>query len=286
MLSVCFRHCVLLALFFLLFFCWSLLRIINRYLFFFFSLLPVSDAPSVPPLPPFFLRKPAARHAGPRDEQPGRIRRAVDPRWPGRLRLDARGAPAPLSALRRLRGHTFFSFFRLLYTLSLAGHSCFYFMFYRTKLVARLCMHTPLSTDLGLYFLFGFSFSFSNQVLITKKKKKKKNILKHYPRNAAINRVTIVSNAFGQSKGFAYIEFASQESVPLALDLEGSLFRGRQVQCSMRQAMIESFLSPALSSSTRGSNAMLAHPLALHNHRAVVAFPLSKISSVTLKNSF
>ena len=44
-------------------------------------------------------------------------------------------------------------------------------------------------------------------------------------------RVTIVTNKYsGKSKGFAYIEFESAESVDAALAMNETLFFGRQLQ--------------------------------------------------------
>ena len=53
----------------------------------------------------------------------------------------------------------------------------------------------------------------------------------HFHGCGAVNRVTIQCNKFdGHPKGFAYIEFADKDSVVLAMALDESLFRGRQLK--------------------------------------------------------
>lgn len=46
-----------------------------------------------------------------------------------------------------------------------------------------------------------------------------------------INRITILVDKWsGHPKGFAYVEFAEEQSVQNSLLLDGSLFRGRQLK--------------------------------------------------------
>nr|CAB3264622.1 polyadenylate-binding protein 2-like [Phallusia mammillata] len=53
----------------------------------------------------------------------------------------------------------------------------------------------------------------------------------HFHGAGSVNRVTILCDKFsGHPKGFAYIEFADKESVETASALDGTLFRGRQLQ--------------------------------------------------------
>ena len=53
----------------------------------------------------------------------------------------------------------------------------------------------------------------------------------HFHGTGAVNRVSILCNKFnGQPKGFAYIEFADKDSVQMAMALDESLFRGRQIK--------------------------------------------------------
>ncbi|XP_076042511.1 poly(A) binding protein nuclear 1 isoform X2 [Oratosquilla oratoria] len=53
----------------------------------------------------------------------------------------------------------------------------------------------------------------------------------HFHGCGAVNRVTILCNKFdGHPKGFAYIEFSEKDSVPMAMALDESLFRGRQLK--------------------------------------------------------
>jgi len=53
----------------------------------------------------------------------------------------------------------------------------------------------------------------------------------HFHGCGLMNRVTIMCNKFdGHPKGFAYIEFVDIDSVNKAMELNNSLFRGRQIK--------------------------------------------------------
>lgn len=55
----------------------------------------------------------------------------------------------------------------------------------------------------------------------------------HFHGCGAVNRVTILCNKYdGHPKGFAYIEFSEKDSVQMAMALDESLFRGRQLKVS------------------------------------------------------
>lgn len=57
-----------------------------------------------------------------------------------------------------------------------------------------------------------------------------------------INRVTILRDRFsGHPKGFAYVEFASVESIPKALELSGSEFKGRPLDVTPKRTNIPGF---------------------------------------------
>lgn len=58
----------------------------------------------------------------------------------------------------------------------------------------------------------------------------------HFHGCGAVSRVTILCDKFtGHPKGFAYIEFAEKESVELAMALDESLFRGRQIKVTSKR---------------------------------------------------
>ena len=58
-----------------------------------------------------------------------------------------------------------------------------------------------------------------------------KELAQHFQGCCVVNRVTILCNKFnGHPKGFAYIEFTDQDSVQMALALDESLLRGRQIK--------------------------------------------------------
>ncbi|KAA0200805.1 hypothetical protein HAZT_HAZT005920 [Hyalella azteca] len=58
----------------------------------------------------------------------------------------------------------------------------------------------------------------------------------HFHGCGAVNRVTILCNKFdGHPKGFAYIEFNDKDSIQMAMALDESLFRGRQLKVRLHK---------------------------------------------------
>lgn len=55
-------------------------------------------------------------------------------------------------------------------------------------------------------------------------------VQQHFQSCGTVNRVTILTDKFGQPKGFAYVEFVEQESVQEALVLNESELHGRQLK--------------------------------------------------------
>lgn len=64
----------------------------------------------------------------------------------------------------------------------------------------------------------------------------------HFQACGAINRITIPCDKFsGHPKGFAYIEFAAEESVQNAMALNESLFRNRLLKVTPKRTNIPGF---------------------------------------------
>merc|ERR1719460_3448620 len=64
----------------------------------------------------------------------------------------------------------------------------------------------------------------------------------HFKSCGQINRITIhVDKWTGQPKGFAYIEFADEQSVQNSLLLNESLFRGRQLKVVQKRTNIPGY---------------------------------------------
>jgi polyadenylate-binding protein 2 len=58
----------------------------------------------------------------------------------------------------------------------------------------------------------------------------------HFHGCGPVNRITILCDKFtGHPKGFAYMEFAEKDAVDLAMALDDSLFRGRQIQVTAKR---------------------------------------------------
>lgn len=55
-------------------------------------------------------------------------------------------------------------------------------------------------------------------------------VQQHFQACGTVNRVTILTDKFGQPKGFAYVEFVEQEAVQDALQLNESELHGRQLK--------------------------------------------------------
>ena len=74
----------------------------------------------------------------------------------------------------------------------------------------------------------------------------------HFQACGAINRITIPCDKFsGNPKGFAYIEFAAEESVQNAMALNESLFRNRLLKVTPKRTNI-----PGFSARGRGGRGM------------------------------
>lgn len=57
-------------------------------------------------------------------------------------------------------------------------------------------------------------------------------VQQHFQSCGTVNRVTILTDKFGQPKGFAYVEFLEAEAVQEALVLNESELHGRQLKVS------------------------------------------------------
>lgn len=57
-------------------------------------------------------------------------------------------------------------------------------------------------------------------------------VQQHFQSCGTVNRVTILTDKFGQPKGFAYVEFLEVEAVQEALNLSESELHGRQLKVS------------------------------------------------------
>lgn len=55
-------------------------------------------------------------------------------------------------------------------------------------------------------------------------------VQQHFQACGTVNRVTILTDKFGQPKGFAYVEFIEVEAVQEAMQLNESELHGRQLK--------------------------------------------------------
>lgn len=58
-------------------------------------------------------------------------------------------------------------------------------------------------------------------------------VQQHFQSCGTVNRVTILTDKYGQPKGFAYVEFLEVEAVQEALVLNESELHGRQLKASL-----------------------------------------------------
>ncbi|XP_065007093.1 polyadenylate-binding protein 2-like [Musa acuminata AAA Group] len=60
----------------------------------------------------------------------------------------------------------------------------------------------------------------------------------HFQSSGTVNRVTILTDTFGQPKGFAYVEFLELEAVQEALKLNESFLHGRRIRVMAKRTNI------------------------------------------------
>ncbi|KAI3517529.1 hypothetical protein L1887_16744 [Cichorium endivia] len=63
-------------------------------------------------------------------------------------------------------------------------------------------------------------------------------VQQHFQSCGTVNRVTILTDKFGQPKGFAYVEFVELEAVPNALLLNESELHGRQLKVAAKRTNV------------------------------------------------
>ncbi|XP_061337495.1 polyadenylate-binding protein 1 isoform X2 [Gastrolobium bilobum] len=63
-------------------------------------------------------------------------------------------------------------------------------------------------------------------------------VQQHFQSCGTVNRVTILTDKFGQPKGFAYVEFVEVDAVPNALLLNESELHGRQLKVSAKRTNV------------------------------------------------
>ncbi|KAJ6677951.1 EUKARYOTIC TRANSLATION INITIATION FACTOR 4B/4H [Salix viminalis] len=63
-------------------------------------------------------------------------------------------------------------------------------------------------------------------------------VQQHFQSCGTVNRVTILTDKFGQPKGFAYVEFVGVEAVQEALALNESELHGRQLKVSPKRTNV------------------------------------------------
>ncbi|KAF2563822.1 hypothetical protein F2Q70_00015255 [Brassica cretica] len=63
-------------------------------------------------------------------------------------------------------------------------------------------------------------------------------VQQHFQSYGTVNRVTILTDKFGQPKGFAYVEFVEEEAVQNSLVLNESELHGRQIKVSAKRTNV------------------------------------------------
>ncbi|KAL3652307.1 Polyadenylate-binding protein 2 [Castilleja foliolosa] len=63
-------------------------------------------------------------------------------------------------------------------------------------------------------------------------------VQQHFESCGTVNRVTILTDKFGQPKGFAYVEFIEVEAVQSALQMNESELHGRQLKVSAKRTNV------------------------------------------------
>ncbi|XP_050223912.1 polyadenylate-binding protein 1 isoform X3 [Mercurialis annua] len=63
-------------------------------------------------------------------------------------------------------------------------------------------------------------------------------VQQHFQSCGTVNRVTILTDKFGQPKGFAYVEFVEADAIPNAVLLNESELHGRQLKVSAKRTNV------------------------------------------------
>ena len=62
-------------------------------------------------------------------------------------------------------------------------------------------------------------------------------VQQHFQSFGTVNRVTILTDKFGQPKGFAYVEFVEEKAIQNSLVLNESELHGRQIKVKTRSSV-------------------------------------------------
>ncbi|AQK83267.1 Polyadenylate-binding protein 3 [Zea mays] len=81
-------------------------------------------------------------------------------------------------------------------------------------------------------------------------------VQQHFNSCGTVNRVTILTDKFGQPKGFAYVEFVEVEAVQEAIKLNESELHGRQLKVAPKRTNVPGMKQPR----GRGFNPYHGHP--------------------------
>lgn len=74
----------------------------------------------------------------------------------------------------------------------------------------------------------------------------------HFQGCGTVNRVTILTDKFGNPKGFAYVEFLEPDGVEASLLLDGSELRGRQIKVLPKRTNVPGFKARGRGRGVRG----------------------------------
>ncbi|KAL5650817.1 hypothetical protein ACJX0J_036275, partial [Zea mays] len=69
-------------------------------------------------------------------------------------------------------------------------------------------------------------------------------VQQHFNSCGTVNRVTILTDKFGQPKGFAYVEFVEVEAVQEAIKLNESELHGRQLKVAPKRTNVPGMKQP------------------------------------------
>ncbi|WVY97472.1 hypothetical protein V8G54_029623 [Vigna mungo] len=90
-----------------------------------------------------------------------------------------------------------------------------------------------MSFNSVLFYLSGFKIMFQVDYACTPEE-----VQQHFQSCGTVNRVTILTDKFGQPKGFAYVEFVEIDAVQNALLLNESELHGRQLKVSAKRTNV------------------------------------------------
>nr|GMC93328.1 polyadenylate-binding protein 2 isoform X1 [Ipomoea batatas]GMD00759.1 polyadenylate-binding protein 2 isoform X1 [Ipomoea batatas] len=129
------------------------------------------------------------------------------------------GAVQVMLSLLTLKLHLWNFLFFFLHSFLVSNRVCFVFHFFLADPASAASQASKEEVDSRSIFVGNVDYACTPE-----------EVQQHFQACGTVNRVTILTDKFGQPKGFAYVEFVEQEAIQEALQLNESELHGRQLK--------------------------------------------------------